>query len=67
MLQDDGDGALTIGAGVTLSQIINQFKTTSNKAGYSYLTEAARYLESVANLQVRNVSESNRYKSSNLM
>ena len=45
-----------IGAGVTLSQIIKQFKSTSSDAGFSYLTEAARYLENVANLQIRNVS-----------
>ena len=45
-----------IGAGATLSQIIKQFKSTSSDAGFSYLTEAARYLENVANLQIRNVS-----------
>ena len=53
-----------IGAGVTLSQIIKQFKSTSSDAGFSYLTEAARYLENVANLQIRNVS---RYHLINLL
>ena len=53
-----------IGAGVTLSHIIKQFKSTSSKAGFSYLTEAARYLENVANLQIRNVS---RYHLINLL
>ena len=53
-----------IGAGVNLSHIIKQFKSTSSKAGFSYLTEAARYLENVANLQIRNVS---RYHLINLL
>ncbi|KAF6024631.1 hypothetical protein EB796_017075 [Bugula neritina] len=52
----DDKAKLIAGAGVTLTQLLNSFQDTSKaNTGFQYLSEAASYLDKVANLQIRNM------------
>ncbi|XP_014357572.2 xanthine dehydrogenase-like [Papilio machaon] len=50
------DQNLVIGAGLTITEVIEIFKTVSKKENFSYLSTVNEHLEKVAHIAVRNIA-----------
>lgn len=56
--RNDMDQNLRVGAALTMTELMDIFKATADKDGFSYLTKLYDHVDLVAHIPLRNVSVS---------